>query len=95
MKKSVGGIWVNYWLLKISMKTDKTGKTEDNSWHLMLNVKPISRNMSLNYHFTESSIDQSKKVLKEDFLVLIAQLMIIALVQAISSTGGQEDELMK
>ena len=38
MKKSVGGIWVNYWLLKISMKTDKTGKTEDNTWHLMLNV---------------------------------------------------------
>ena len=68
MKKSVGGIWVNYWLLKVSMKTDKTGKTEDNNWHLMLNVKPISRNMSLNYHFTESIIDQSKKVkvLKED-----------------------------
>ena len=84
MKKSVGGIWVNYWLLKISMKTDKTGKTEDNNWHLMLNVKPIS----LNYHFTESSIDQSKKVLKEDYVVLIAEQMIIALAQAISSAGG-------
>ena len=58
-KKTVGRIWVNYWLLKISMKTDKTGKTEDNTWHLMLNVKPISRNVSLNYHFTESTIDQN------------------------------------
>ena len=58
----------------------------------MLNVKLISRNVSLKYHFTENSIDQSKKVPKADYVVLIAELMIIALAQVIHQ---QEDELMK